>query len=382
MTLKQTLSRHPLLGLCLCIMALLGLAGALITLHFAGEQQVVDARHYGEALAERAASQAVEPALSQDMISLQVILQAVAQQARVSGATIHDVENRLLVQSGSGETPLGFTALTFTAPITLDTHIAGHLSVTLAIPPTHQVYATFLWAWTLIVVLAMAICALAYRHLSLPRTASSRKAEQVERSEHEHDSDIQDDYPATDYSCDEFPTMEDEPGDELEPASASHAVAVELQLLNINTLKQQLSLSNYQQCVSKFDQLLKGILALYAGEKSQLDNDHLVLTVTCDTQDDASFYGICIGHLACQLTQQQSSPRIKVAARVLPAEADTEIINELALTSGCIWVDPRLHSEILDSHIDLSEQQTLSAIKPPYQALLQRQSAQLLNALR
>lgn len=158
------------------MLALLGLTGALLTLHFAGEQITTDATRYGESLAERGASQAVEPALSQDLISLQAILQDITQQPRVSAAAIYDVENQLLVQSGTGNTPQHYTLLSFTAPITLDTHIAGHLTVTLALPPTYYLYGRYLLIWILTVAVAMLASTLGYRHFDQARLPASRRS--------------------------------------------------------------------------------------------------------------------------------------------------------------------------------------------------------------
>ncbi|MDO3386810.1 hypothetical protein QWI17_13265 [Gilvimarinus sp. SDUM040013] len=368
MTLKQTLSRHPLLGLCLCLMVLLGLTGAMLTLHFAAQQQATSASQYGNALAESAASQAVEPALSQDMISLQVILQAVAQQPNVSGATIHDVENQLLVQSGSGNAPPHYSELNFTAPITLDTHIAGHLGVTLALPPIQQVYDSFIWAWALTVFIAMLVCVLAYRRLSQQQGAGKEPAHDLEQTAADSQG------------------VEDEPS-EQEIAGAestdSHCVTVKLQLLNINKLEQQLSLNNYQSCLKKFDRLVKGILALYEGEKNTLENGRLTLSVTSDNLDDASFYGICIGHLACELSQQQPSPRLKISVTVTTPDGSSQRTPEQTQLpdAGTIWVDPALHSPALASHVSITERQQVAVIKPPYQALLERQCKQLQAAL-
>ncbi|MBU2885740.1 hypothetical protein KO507_08200 [Gilvimarinus agarilyticus] len=401
MTLKQTLSRHPLLGLCLSLMALLGLAGALLTLHFAQGQLEQDASHYGEALAERGASQAVEPAISQDMISLQVILQAIAQQPRVSGATIHDVENQLLVQSGSGDAPQHYAKLNFSAPITLDTHIAGHLTVSLALPPTHYIYARYIVIWALMVMAAMSICALSYRHLCQNQTDKTSAPTQPEPDQHACDTTT--DLYAPETAAEQAPHEQEVPEQETpeqtawqetgadeseEPLSncadapyETSTVIVHLELINLKQLQQQLSLHGYQQCLQKFNQLMKGILALYAGQWVSLEDGRLTLIVNADTRDDASFYGICIGHLTCTLSQEQTSPRIKVAARVLSDSAHNNAIYP-ELPMGTIWVDPSLHSYALSDHIAMCEQQCVNRILPPYQALLERQSSQLLAAVR
>lgn len=371
MTLTQTLRRHPLLSLCLLIQALLGLTGALLTLHFADAQIRTDATQYGESLAGRGASQAIEPALSQDLISLQAILQDITQQPRVSAAAIYDVENQLLVQSGAGDIPQHYTQLNFTAAITLDTHIAGHLTVTLALPPTRHIYARYLIIWTLAVLVAMLICTLGYRHLNRARPPQS-DAPAPEEDEARAGTEAA--------QSDDAAARAEAEGAET---AVQAAIQVELELLNIDTLQQQLSLHGYQQCLYRFNQLMQGILALYAGEKIRTDHGCLTFRVSADSLDDASFYGICIGHLACTLSQQQTSPRLRVAARILARATDDQdrAVPPAELTAGTIWVDPELNSEGLDKHVTISEQQFVVAILPPYQALLERQSEQLAAAV-
>src|SRR5690606_35636053 len=103
-----------------------------------GVQAQQEAARYGQALADGGAARAVEPALTQDNISMQVILRSLARQPDVVGATIHDVENRLLVQSGQIPEASQQALLRFTSPITMNDHIAGYLTVSL-LPSTGAV---------------------------------------------------------------------------------------------------------------------------------------------------------------------------------------------------------------------------------------------------
>ncbi|MDO3383322.1 hypothetical protein [Gilvimarinus algae] len=359
MSLRQRLSRAPLLGLCTLAVLLLGVLGVFLTLAQADAQRQEQASRYGQALAERAASQAVEPALAQDMISLQVILQSLAKQPDVRGATIHDVENRLLVQSGSSELTPGHRALSFTAPITLDTHIAGHLTVTLSLAPVYQAYSTWLWLWTLAIVGCLALLWLAQHRLTEALAAPP---------------------PLT------VPTKEEANAEP--PALPDCTVIIELVFININELSQQLSRAGFEERLNRFDQHLRGILALYTGSKQHFSGDRLQLEVAGDSNENACFYGICISVLALGLCNTEDSPKLKLAANILAADtADDALTLSEAYHNprphapthqrSDVWIDPRLQSDALLHHIELGEAGLLRDIKPPYKALLERQQEQL-----
>src|SRR5690606_35432993 len=116
------------------------------------------ANHYGQVLAQSAARQAVEATLNQDLISLQAILQEVAQYPRVVGASIRNLENQLLVQSGHNpHQNISGKRYQFTAPIALHNNIAGYLQITLELPRHSAREQQFLFIWVCAVSLALLI---------------------------------------------------------------------------------------------------------------------------------------------------------------------------------------------------------------------------------
>lgn len=356
----HTLRRHPMLGLCLAMLLVLGISGAALALHYATVLSTKSANHYGQALANGGAVRAVEPALTQDMISLQVILQFLADQPDVLGATIHDVENRLLVQSGLGKLPTGFTELQFTAPITLDTHIAGHLTVSLALAPAHQAFRHYLWLWTLGVLLAMMTCYFAY-----PRLAA-----RTETSIGDRNMQAQPEAALVETESNEL------------AGTPVETVIVELRLENLSALTQQLARSALEARLLMLNRLLKGTMALYSGELLYQHENRFILKVDAEQQDDAAFYAICISRLLITMLLQQTSPRLKLSARLFAAntpEALSECCTPAAAgtSPGAIWVAPSLQSDALKLHIDLDEHECVYQIKPPYQSLLERQCLQL-----
>jgi len=358
MGLVQFLNRYPGLGFCTIALLALGLLGAWLTLHFAGQQQAEHTQQYGQALADQGAEQALEPTLAQDMISLQVIVQSLAEQPTVLRANIRDVENRLLVESGTSSAPPGFRTPYFNAPITLDSHIAGRLTVTLQEPPLAQSYNLFLSLWGALVLLCsgglwLALYGLQRRREQQQLTASEREANSPQPAE-----------PAT-----------------------QHTVAIELVFLNLPQLQQQLSRTGFYQRLQHFDQSLNGILALYAGRKQPLRGQRILLQVTGDTLADASFYALCICQLALRLSLSGDSPTLKLAANVLPEldDAPSSLLQSYQQLqhippehqTPAVWVAPALQSEQLEKHVHINAEHQLEQIKPPYFALLQRQEQQL-----
>jgi len=88
------------------------------------------AQRYGQAMANMAAEQAEPAMLNQDRVSLTALLADIGENLNVAGATIHDVENRLLVQNGSlNALQPSSKLLQFSAPIVLQDSVAGYVTV-------------------------------------------------------------------------------------------------------------------------------------------------------------------------------------------------------------------------------------------------------------
>ena len=127
----------------LCSFAL----GAVLVLIVGGVAWWFTAKHeqqqwqsiYGRTLAVLTAKSAIDATLNHDLVSLQVVLQDAALSRYVSLATIHDVENNLLVQAGDDPSLHLLKHLpTFSAAISFQKNIAGYVTVYLENPPSTQ----------------------------------------------------------------------------------------------------------------------------------------------------------------------------------------------------------------------------------------------------
>ena len=124
----------------LCSFAL----GAALVLLLGGAAWWFAAKHeqqewqstYGRTLAVLTAKSAIDATLNHDLVSLQVVLQDTALSRYVSLATIHDVENKLLVQAGEDPSQHLLKHLpAFSAAISFQQNIAGYVTVYLDNPP-------------------------------------------------------------------------------------------------------------------------------------------------------------------------------------------------------------------------------------------------------
>jgi hypothetical protein len=122
-----------------------------------GQEQLLIS-DYGQSMANLAANRAVDATLNHDLVSLQVILQDVIDNPRTLLASIHDVENHLLVQAGSTKAlNTANQPRAFSAPIPLQDSIAGYVTVNIEsqMPEIKLLYYSFAAMCSLLVIVAL-----------------------------------------------------------------------------------------------------------------------------------------------------------------------------------------------------------------------------------
>ncbi|WP_054113630.1 hypothetical protein [Marinagarivorans algicola] len=147
----------------LCCAALGVLLTLLLVGGFAWQQTVqgnrVWAQMYGESLASMTAKSAIDSTLNHDLVSLQVVLQDVVLSPRVVFATIHDVENNLLVQAGTVPSAHQMNTVdSYSAAIGFQQSVAGYVSVHIDKPRAPE---TLWWAYWGSISLALCVASLA-----------------------------------------------------------------------------------------------------------------------------------------------------------------------------------------------------------------------------
>ncbi|UTA47554.1 hypothetical protein L1F30_15540 [Simiduia sp. 21SJ11W-1] len=344
--LTRLLARmHPFaFTLALSLAALLA-CGWQLHVHFEQQTQSVSQR-YGQALANLAAEQAESAMLNQDRVSLTALLADLTENLDVEGATVHDVENRLLVQSGHTTNP---RSLHFSAPVVLQDSVAGYITVTVSADTAranrHRLYGRL--ALTLAALLALtAIAASLYRHPDFPEPEPAAPA----------------------------------------PSAPDSKVTLTLDLLNLEQLHTELNGEAFKQLLERFERQLQGVIALYGGESLGLQNHQLTLMFTEARTSDASFNAICSAELLHSLSEH-SELALQLGARILPFEASANLKSQYAhqLKPGgmrATIISVKLLDESLSERAQFAaraDQRSarVEQVLPPYKKLLENQLAQL-----
>ncbi|WP_347330642.1 hypothetical protein [Marinimicrobium locisalis] len=369
---SQLRPHWPALGASVLVLAL-GLFAALLhgSSSLENQRQQLDA--FGQTLAHSAAQRAVDATLRQDMISLQVVLQELNRHPQVVGATIHDVENNLLVQSGFAPSDAeGERFQSYTAPIALADNIAGHLQIALTAPSLTAADQRFFWIWSLVVLLVAALPWLLARRFPLAGAATTPSLTGREEQAPEESGNDPADLPSA---------------SEQEPELGLVEIRLRLQLTNLNALHSQLNQDSFDRQLRQFERQLQGVLSLYGGRKLALSDDVLLIDYQGESHSDCAFRALCSAQLLGELTHLNSGPKLKIRARIHPITTDTPVtlseayrdqLSEVPPALQGIEIVPSLIDEELQQHLELDPSNgLLIGVKAPYRQLLNKQQQQL-----
>ncbi|MBU3069348.1 hypothetical protein KOI40_05910 [Aestuariicella sp. G3-2] len=339
---------------------------------------------YGNALASLAASQATEATMNHDLVSLQVTVSEIARNPDILSVTVHDVENRLLVQAGDSPNAGDYANRdhqSYTSPVTLQDSIAGYVTVTI---DTQTLYEKFDDTWL------MALLGLAGAMLVLS-IINQRQAP---------DDDADTSVPHQKAALAEQP-------DPAAPAPRSGGneqedyVTLKFCCLNWPSLKQQLSATLRQQLFDDLQGHLSGINALYSGRITLADHETLELEFHGDEIGNTTFRAICAAQLLFTLLQNGSAGiRLRYAAAVYHTRKGSSLSLYLAQAKNrqqlmnTLLAQPD-HGLLLDNQNCATAQllqrlQTgenlvngqwisVEGLRPSYQGLLDKQAKQLLS---
>ena len=379
----------PLYLLCAGIFATFLLAAALI-LSMVQRHQNLWTNEYGQALANLAAHRALDSTLNHDLVSLQVILSDVSENASVINATIHDVENNLLVQAGSRSTPTNSKRrpINFSAPITLHNSIAGYVTITLDLNSHSSINQSLLWLFALAAAMltALTLCyAYFVRSKQNEQVLAKRTIPIVETPPRQPSSHADEDLSNT------------------SPGRQYHVQLI-ICLLNYQELSKQLNSKSFRSINQRLEQQLIGVLALYSGKITYFEQHFAHIQFSSnDSHNDATFQGLCAALLLQQLVQQQNQQPNAIPLHLgcfLCEDSDTRTIlkqlpyylsaqedykqlllqhseNKVLVQSLLIDSDDlssRLNTVALGDFDDVVE---VASIQGNYQALLEKQLQQL-----
>ncbi len=356
----------------LCLGALLAMLATALLLQLHSER-TLSAQHnsYGQLLANMTAQQAVDATLNRDLVSLQVILSNLTASSGVATATIHDVENRLLVQAGDSPGSDGRSRRHFTAAITLQDSVAGYVTVSTDFTQPGTGSWPTLGAAAAVLLL---ISALAYRQRQaqqpLPVVAAARVVDEVVALETEYPKQY-------------------------------HSTLLTLYSANLAQLRKQLNAEALKRLLQALEQQLNGVTALYNGELLQLhDHSIQVIFYSNNSRAESSFHAICSALLILGLQGRgDKSVQLRLNAAVTAGEdaedtfyrrflsgaqraqslrylrqaaADSVLVEAALLGDGDLA--QRLQFQVL---ADTRELQRVKEIGEPYLSLLEKQRRQL-----
>lgn len=339
-----------LLALCLSLFLTL-------SAHNKIQQQFLS--HYGNALSQMAAKQAVDAAFNHDLVRLQVILQDVIANPNTVLATIHDVENNLLVQAGESRfgTPEGER---FTSPIVLHDSIAGYVSVTLETQSTSlgsQTTVLGLIAGLLAVLLMWDMLRQKAIEFSPSKKADKPSAKDEALEDHQVNLDSDEHLPSV--------------------FSVVH-------IKNLDVLRQQLNGQNFRETIARLEKIMSDVMALYGGKKFVLVDNYYILTFKAtDSFGEALFRSACSAYLILELASIIDKIPLDLAALVSAQEND--VTPEKLPFAGLIVEASAAQDELINrraNFMDLGKndgRKVIAGFKQPFQNLLEGQTKQLLQ---
>lgn len=381
MSLLNNYRTYPQLSLCSALLFVLGLMGAIFYLYNADQNQQASVERYGQILATSTARQAVDATLNQDMVSLQAILQEVGQYPNVIGATLRNVDNKLLVQSGyRPNQPSAGKRYNFTAPVALHNNVAGYLEVTLEIPrrTIHDEFFLLCWA-------AAVTCSLLVIWWSIHRRWWSALRDKIPSANQIVTAVV-----------DKIPTIAEaaEPEPEAQTTEIPKKVSVRLSLhmVNLSKLHQQLNSEGFNGVVRRFEKQLQGLLSLYNGQRQLLSGDTLLIDFSGEEFHECSFRAVCCAQILINMAARNPSPRLQLATAIQPLpeppqSAGCALVkeflvqhnNSLTPDKNEILVSGSLLDTLLQHHAEFDlNSGKLIQIKAPYSDYVSKQEEQLL----
>ncbi len=377
----------PLYLLCVGLFASCLLAAALV-LTLVERHQSQWTNEYGQALANLAAHRALDSTLNHDLVSLQVILSDVDENDAVVNATIHDVENNLLVQSGSRNNYKPSQQLaSFAAPITLHNSIAGYVTITLDLNSHSPLTKNLLWLFTLLAasLMAMTLC---YAYFV--------RSKQTELVLNQRTIPIVETPLSVNESPDDENTFYDTPQEQ-------HHVQLIICLSNYQELSKQLNSKSFRGINQRLEQQLIGVLALYSGDIAYFEQHFAHIQITSnESAADATFKGICAALLLQKLNQIPTSIPLQLGCFLCEDSNTRSILKQLpyylsaqedykqlllqhgenkVLTQNILLEEPSLNARLSTQGLaDDDDVTEVLAVQENYQSLLEKQLQQLLNA--
>lgn len=354
--------------------ALIGLT--LTTLVFDQRHHRLEQRYsqyYGKALANMAAHQAVDASLNHDLISLQVILQDVVDNPRMAFATIHDVENNLLVQAGDSNTARnhGLATRSYSAPIVFHDSVAGYVTVSMYAGAEDR--PVVLTTVAVITLLLAGIAILAWYDGTRSEGDETRTS----------DSHV---------AAEDLVSANSELPPELALNSVAQQAFAYIYIHNYKILEQQLSSSKFSEILQQFEQSAREVLTLYNGSEVKASNQGWRLGFPCgETAAKAIFNAACSAFLLLKIASSTSSVPLELSGIIAASDIEPRptqgLIGGKSSSPSGLFLDATLLNisleasglTLADGDAQIGEMIAIIGFQQPYASLLENQCQQLLS---
>lgn len=411
--------------------ALLGLLLTAYVLGERAEQKNIELlKEFGTSVVSMAAKEVVDAAVSENLVSMHAVMQEVVAQPRIQMATVHNLEQQLLVQAG--QVKVGVPHQIYSAPIPLHDSLAGH--VTIAVDSSFSGDQAVRWtlsgtAFLLCIMLVLTLYetrgkAWYWRKLERPvdrdldlddnqrfddhHGLDGPELEPIEAAFDPADLQAVAAEPSLDLPFHRAPPetndeesfgiqntdvlvddLSGDPDDESYDDDIDDDKAREilfdsdliLALPNRTRLEKQLNSEIFIQLTSSFEHALDEVLKLYGGNRvgtPHNGNVHCIRFSSTESAPEAAFRAACTAYLVAQLTQSHKI-RFNLLAEICLPETDIK----LAVSDTGIYLQEELVDDVLLTRLEVAAlgdgRLRLEGFKAPFASLLERQQQQLLG---
>lgn len=291
-------------------------------------------KDYGQTLASLTSRRVIDAFFNNDLVRLQLVLQDLVSHPQVVQATIHDVENNLLVQAGEGR-PSPETHTAYSASIVIHDSISGYTTVTVQ-SVNHASANILATLWTLGILLATVLGVSLYhaRAFEWLPAQKSPVAQADDESIVDASEEAEENAPA--------------------PEQENELVYAVIHIKNLEVLKQQLTNEIFRSTVSKLENIIGDVLALYSGREFYSQENYYILKFCAnDAQNEAIFRAACSAFLIVELASILNKVPLDLAAFVSANRED--LIPAKLPVAGLVMESHAAQDELIQRRLKFME---------------------------
>lgn len=389
--------------------ALLGLLiTAFVLSERSGQKNRELLQDFGETVVSMVAREVASSAMQEDLVSMHAVMQSLVGRPRIQMATVHSVEQQLLVQAGQVRNNAEHQV--FSSPVALHDNIAGHVSIAvLSEFPGDAAVRWTIAATAFLLGLMIFLTLYESRGVAwyFPRSDDEGFSEDdyfAETGAWEEPQDFQPQQPVAQPIIVDPVAKQHEEYCAAEPVAADRETAFEtetetetgaelsadsddaerppefkadliLALSNFARLQQQLNSERFTQLSRSFEDALEEVLNLYGGTlvaPPHNQNIYCIVFSSTESGSEAAFRAACSAYLMQQKTLQ-SKIRFNLLAAICPPDTDVKLpVNQTGIYLQDLDLDGLLKSRL--NYVALEEgRYQLVGFNAPFASLLERQ---------